>query len=204
MKQMCRILSVVMLLLIAFSSVSWAKVSDPKRIAVLPLVQQNCARAAISDELEKKVNDRIQQAVGEGLDSFIPVIMIEKTEAMPVIEECYANRLQVTKKATYRDALAPAARKLKADLIVLPVADNCSSFRTDGAYGRDMINNSATVRLYMFSKLEGTATEFKASESYNAMGGSDITFDNQLYTCVLRVIRDSKLSNVVSEVTGSW
>ena len=204
MKKIFQMMSLVTLLLVMCTSMAFAA-THTKKIAVVPLQAVNCRYGIMTDELMEDLNNILKDRVDAGINSVMTrVDTVDPEEALSTFQRIYQEKKAVNKKATYRDAVALTARELKADLIIVPIAENCMWEVTSDAVSHRAVNYLGLVKVYVYDKITGTTNTFTAKDHYNGYDMEARDFKTQMEIVLSTALKRAKISDTVEMVVTSW
>lgn len=203
MKKIFQMMSLVTLLLVMCTSMAFAA-THTKKIAVVPLQAVNCRYGIMTDELMEDLNNLLKDRVDAGINSVMTrVDTVDPEEALSTFQRIYQEKKAVNKKATYRDAVALTARELKADLIIVPVAENCT-WDVSGNSIHRIVNYMAKVKIYVYDKTTGTTNTFKAMDHSNGHDMNGLSFKTQMEAVLSTALTRAKIADTVEMTVTSW
>lgn len=202
MRKIFRVMSFALLFLLTCSSATFAA-DHVKTIAILPIQTVDCRENAITEDVKDNLNSLVRTQVDKGIDTFSRHLEADGQEGVAVFQRLYAEKKAVNKKATYRDVVALTARELKADLIVVPMAVNCTTNKTE-ANGHNMLVASSNIIIYVYDKMSGNINTYKSSEHYNGVTSGSENFDTLIERCMLQALKKANLAGTVEMTITSW
>ena len=204
MKKIFQMMSLVTLLLVMCTSMAFAA-THTKKIAVVPLQAVNCRYGTMTDEIMEDLNGILKDKVDASINGVMTrVDIVDPEEAMNTFQKVYQEKKAVNSKAKYRDAVALTARELKADLIIVPVAENCYSETSGGIGSHRVINYAAFITVYVYDKTTGTTNTFKASDNYHGYDMEGLNFKDRMEMVLSAAVKKAKISDTVEMVVTSW
>lgn len=186
--------SATALFLVAFCLCTVAYAA-PKRVAVLPTLNYN------SYNLDKSDLDNVQKKVMR--DMHIPLNgILEKTAEIPAadaIAAFEASLSEVSRSSTdpLAEAVAIAADKLDADILVLPVAEKCRQDIFHRGNGEQYMISHATFAIYVYDKVGDGVNRYDAYDSHNGSFDSYWQVRAMLDRCVYKALQKANLRQLI-------